>query len=314
MRNTIGLILITLFFVSDIFAIPVKNKSPLIRKTMTHNGLQRSYYLYVPSKINQAKIPLLIALHGGMGNGEKMEKLTQSGFNTLADEENFIVVYPNGIGRNWNDGRKSMPSNYKAHNNTIDDVGFISALIKKLIETDNVDPARVYVTGMSNGAMMTHRLAIELSDQIAAGAAVCGNIPADLTSTPKSKVSMMMINSMNDPLVPYEGGYVHFRKKQLGRILSAKESLNFWLEHNGIVVEPTNKEFPSTQPDDGCRAISVSYLDNDQSTEVVLISIEGGGHTWPGGWQYFGEKLIGKTCRDFDACQMIWDFCKKHSK
>lgn len=276
-----------------------------------HKGLKRTYLLYVPAGLDTSKsIPLLIVLHGGHGTGKRMIDLTRGGFNTLANQENFIVVYPNGIGRNWNDGRPS----YKAHNRNIDDVGFISAMIDEIVKTQNADPKRIYVTGMSNGAMMSQRLAIELSDKIAAAAPVCGNISTDLKSTPKYAVAMMMINGTADPLVPYEGGDVHFLKKKLGKVTSTNESVMFWVQNNKINTSPIVTELPDINASDNCYVRKTTFGTSSDAGEVVLITIEGGGHTWAGGWQYLNEKWIGKTCRDVDACQMIWDFFKKHSK
>lgn len=283
--------------------------------SIQHNGMKRNYLIHVPAGLDKSKkFPLLIALHGGLGSGKRMTDLTMGGFNTLADLEHFIVVYPDGIGRNWNDGRLNMPASYKAHNHNIDDVGFISALIDEIVMKHNADPGRVYLTGMSNGALMTHRLAIELSDKIAAAAPVCGNIPVDLKSKPKDLVAMLIINGTDDPLVPYEGGEVHFRKKKLGSIISTDESVMFWVKNNKINTYPEITELSDTDIEDDCHVKKTSFGVTSDAGEVVLITIEHGGHTWPGGLQYLNEKWIGKTCRDFNACQFIWTFFKAHSK
>jgi len=283
--------------------------------SIMHDGLKRTYLLHSPDNLEKGKsVPLLIALHGKLGTGKLMVKLTCKKFNTLADKEGFIVVYPDGIDKSWNDGRpiKSKPN--KINDSIIDDVGFISALIDELIKTHCVDPARVYVTGMSNGAMMTQRLAIELSDKIAAAAPVCGNIPVDLKSTPKNSVAMLIINGTADPLVPYEGGEVHFLNMKVGKVTSTVESVNFWVSNNKINNSPKFDYLPDTNPADGCRVKRTSYGNIGEKGEVVLITIEGGGHTWAGGMQYAHKMWIGKTCRDINACDMIWEFCKQHSK
>jgi len=283
--------------------------------SIIHDGLKRTYLLHIPANLDTSKsIPLLIALHGGHGTGMHMIQLTKGGFDILADKENFIVVYPNGIGRNWNDGRLNMPASYKAHNRNIDDVGFISALIDNLVKTKNVNVKRVYITGMSNGALMTQRLAIELSDKIAAAVPVCGNIPGDLKSSPKNPVAIMIINGTADPLVPYKGGFIHLGKKKLGKITSTNESVNFWVKNNKLNATSIVIKLPDTNISDSCRVSKTIYGESSDVGEVVLLTIEGGGHTWPGGWQYLNEKWIGKTCRDINACEMIWEFCKLHSK
>lgn len=280
-----------------------------------HDGIKRTYTLYVPDSLKANRShPLVIALHGGRGNGERMIDLTQGGFNKLADRDSFIVVYPDGIGKNWNDGRQNMPYSYKAHRKNIDDVGFISSLIDELVKTCNVDTKRVYVTGMSNGALMTHRLAIELSDKIAAVAPVCGNIPADLKSIPADTVPVLIINGVLDPLVPYDGSFVHIMNKKLGRIESTNSSVTYWLRHNFNISPPVVTELPDTNVSDSCHVRKTTFGMPNDAGEVVLLTIEGGGHTWPGGWQYLSEKWVGRTCRDIDACEIIWDFFKNHSK
>ncbi len=106
--------------------------------------------------------------------------LTRKGFNKLADKDGFIMVYPDGIELNWNDGRMDEEANDRAHRENIDDVGFISALIDSMIKDYNINPKQVYVTGISNGAIMSYRLACELSHKITAIAPVDGNIPVML--------------------------------------------------------------------------------------------------------------------------------------
>jgi len=280
-----------------------------------HNGLKRTSIIYKPAKLISGKTyPLLIALHGGHGTGKSMMKLTEEKFNKLADKENFIVLYPNGIGKNWNDGRQNMPKSYKAHNQNIDDVGFISVLIDAVVKKYCADPKRVYITGMSNGSMMTERLAIELSYKIAAAAPVCGNIPIDLKTEPKFPVAILIINGTKDPLVPYNGGYVHFFRKKLGQITSTNQTIDFWLKHNENTNTAVVSELPNTYMADNCLVRKTTYGKPSEKGEVILITIEGGGHTWPGGWQYLNKFFIGKTCRDIDACEIIWEFCKAHSR
>ena len=280
--------------------------------TFMHGGLKRTFRVCMPANADTTKpLPMLIVLHGGGGTGKGMIKLTGGKFNQLSGRENFIVVYPDAFKKNWNDGRLNLPPSYTAHHRNIDDVGFISALIDGMVKMKYADPARIYVTGMSNGAMMTHRLAIELSHKIAAAAPVCGNIPADLKSVPANPVAMMIINGTDDPLVPFEGGFVHFKKRQAGKILSTNESVTFWVNNNKTNTAPVVSDVPDTDPADGCRVRKTEFLGPQ---EVVLIAIQGGGHTWPGGLQYLGEKWIGKTSRYIDACEMIWEFCKRHSR
>jgi polyhydroxybutyrate depolymerase len=282
-------------------------------------GFKRTFKIYVPSFYDKsAQMPLVIALHGKGGKGRSMILITRKGFNKLAEKDGFIVVYPDGIEKNWNDGRMDDETNDRAHRENIDDVGFISTLIDFMIKEYNIDPGRVYVTGISNGAIMSYRLACELSHKITAIAPVDGNIPYLLMPgySPSNPVSVLAINNVNDPLVPFDGGeiYGHFHRVKLGKVLSTEESVMFWVKHNRCSLEPVVTEEPDTDPKDGTRVISKQYLNHSNGTEVVLYIVEGGGHTWPGGIQYLPARMIGKTSRDFNATEVIWSFFKRHSR
>ena len=263
-------------------------------------------------------MPLLIVLHGGGGTGRNMVKLTLGGFDEISEKKGFVVVYPDGIEKHWNDGRKSEETGYRAHKDNIDDVGFISSLIDNLINKMNIDPKRVYVTGMSNGAIMTYRLACELSGKIAAAAPVAGNIPQNILKhcVPSKPVSILAINSTNDPLVPFSGGDVTgpYGMKKLGKVISAEESVKFWADENNCSKAPIITPVPDNDPHDGTRIKKEEYANGRNNSEVVLYVIEGGGHTWPDGYQYLGKKIIGKTSHDINATEVIWQFFEKHSR
>ena len=289
------------------------------RGSFNHDNLERTFHVHLPSSYDKTgQIPLVIALHGKGGNGESMVLVTRKGFNKLAERDGFIVVYPDGIELNWNDGRMDEESNDRAHRENIDDVGFISALIDTLIKDYNVDPKRVYITGISNGAILSYRLACELSHKITAIAPVDGNIPLLLLGecSPSLPVSVLAINNINDPLVPFEGGeiYGHFHRVKLGKVLSVNESIGFWVNFNKCSTIPIVTEEPDRDPKDGTRVTRKEYISEGDGTEVILYSIDGGGHTWPGGFQYLPAWIIGKTSRDIDANEVIWSFFKKHSR
>jgi polyhydroxybutyrate depolymerase len=289
------------------------------RGSIEHDGLKRTYLIHLPSSYNKEKqAPLVLALHGRGGNGESMILVTRKGFNKLSDEEGFVVVYPDGIELNWNDGRSDEAANDRAHVENIDDAGFLSALIDTLIHSLNLDPKRVYITGISNGAIMSYRLACELSQKITAIAPVDGNISIVYlpSCSPSDPVSVLAINNVNDPLVPFNGGEIigGFRGIKLGKVLSVNESVEFWVKHNGCSFIPVVTTEPDRDPKDGTRVKKEEYSGGKNGTEVILYAIEGGGHTWPGGVQYLPARIIGKTSRDIDANEVIWSFFKKHSK
>ncbi|RLI54115.1 MAG: phospholipase [Candidatus Thorarchaeota archaeon] len=281
-------------------------------RSITHGGLERTYRIHIPPSFNKTiQMPLVLVLHGGGGTAEGMEEqLTLGGFNNLSDKKGFIVVYPNGIEKRWNDCRKNI--SYRTHQEKIDDVGFISTLIDNITEEFNINPGRVYVTGMSNGAMMSYRLACEISEKIAAIAPVTGAIPEDIISqcSPSKPVSVIAISGTDDPLVPWEGGDIKslFLHKPLGKVLSVPDSVNYWAIHNNCSPMPNITWLPDLDPRDDTRVRREVYGEGDEGTKVILYAIEGGGHTWPDGLQYLSESLIGKTCHDINANEVIWEF------
>lgn len=274
-------------------------------ETVKHEGLERTFRFHVPRSCRfEVEEPLVFLLHGGGGTGFKMEKLTQGGFNALSENENFIAVYPDGIDKRWNDGRYDLPQ---------DDVAFLVSLIDYFDNHYNIDRNKVYATGISNGAFMSHRLAIEVPDKFAAVAPVVGPMSENLSSlTPRKPIPILAIIGTDDPLIPWEGGEVKVLWWKRGRSVSAKATLDFWVKHNRCSAVPAETLLPDRDPDDGCRARVKTYLPEAGGAEVVFYAVEGGGHTWPGGYQYLGEWLVGPTCRDFDANRVIWDFFRKH--
>lgn len=281
---------------------------------MIWDGLKRTYTLYRPSTLDlKAKHPLLLCLHGGTGTGSGMQKLTFDRFNQLADRDGWLIAYPDGIGKNWNDGRKIDD---EAHGKNLDDVGFLSSLIDLLIQKEGVDPKRVYVTGISNGAMMTCRLACELSDKIAAGAPVAGSMPNNLPAlcSPKHPVSMLFVNGDKDPLVPFEGGFVHFFRRKRGEVIPVTQAASDWAALDGCKDAPVTTVLPVKDAKDPTRVDRVAYPASPNGSEVFLFIIHGGGHTWPSGKKYAGEWAVGKVSRQLDACDLIWDFFKRHSR
>jgi len=259
--------------------------------------------------------PLLIVLHGGGGNGRNMEeKTTRGGFDKLAEEEGFIVVYPDAEKGHWNDGRND-PYSYSARHN-IDDVAFISALISYMKKKYSIDDNRIHVTGMSNGGMMAFRLACELSDKIAAVATVAASMPENLYNncTPIESISILIIHGINDPIVPWNGGYVHVFGKNRGRVVSINQTVKFWVTHNNCTLQLNKTYLPDIDPNDGTRVWKIEYINEKTDVKVVLYGIDGGGHTWPNGQKQFPEIIVGKMSHDINACKIIWNFFKEVEK
>jgi polyhydroxybutyrate depolymerase len=259
----------------------------------------RHYELFVPSDTpNQ---PLVIVLHGHGGTGKQMERFSK--FDRVAAREQFVVAYPDGIGRGWNDGRTGV-------NGGADDVAFVAALIDEIAADHAIDRSRVYVTGASNGGMMTYRIGCELSDRVAAIAPVIGNLPDELACTPKEPLSVLAINGTDDPLVPYNGGQI---ARGRGLVRSAALSTQFFAQAAGCgAAEPTVEE-PDVDTSDDSRTFVTQYA-CPAPVQVSLITLGGAGHTWPGGVQYLPKIAIGGVSRDFDGAERIWEFFEPHAR
>lgn len=277
--------------------------------SFSYDGRQRQYLIYSPSlkSAHKGKRPLLLVLHGGGGTHRGMVRLTNERFNQLADRDGFFVVYPQGIDKSWNDGRPEKISG--AHRKGIDDVGFLRALIDDLLSKHPINSDRVFVTGISNGGLMSLRLGCSLPDKIRAIAPVTAQIPAAIKPLcrSESKVSLALFNGTEDPLVPYDGGQITVFRKQRGEVLSTDETIRIWRQKNRCTSEAMTTQLPDIAADD-TRVTKIVYSQCKDESKVVLYRIEGGGHTWPDGRQYLPVRLIGRTTRDINGCEAIWDF------
>jgi len=294
--------------------------------SFVYGGLRRTYLLHVPTSFDKDRPwPLVFVLHGGGGDGAKVAKLT--GFSAKAEAAGFIVCYPDAVNHHWNDGRQVR--RFKSQRDAIDDVGFIAALIDRFAKDLNVDRQRVYATGISNGGMMCHRLGCDLADRIAAIAPVAAGIPEPLSQAlgtvpgfpaeipgdsprrPAKPVSVLAINGTRDPLVPYEGGGVGLHHKR-GEVLSVARTLDFWVAADNCSPKPETTDIPNVDPHDGIKVVCERYSGGRDSSEVILYRVEGGGHTWPSGARRVAR--FGKTARDIDATEVIWEFFASHRR
>ncbi len=281
---------------------------------MRHDGLTREYHLFVPPGLSRrSRVPLILALHGGGGSGRGLARARgQDSWIRQARRDGFIVAFPEGNGRRWNDGRvephrtifgKDIPR--------ADDVGFLDALIEELSGRYPVDKRRVFATGISNGGFMSIRLALDLSDTIAAVAPVTAQISRAVADRePRRPVAIMVINGTEDPLVPFDGGHVRIGNggRSRGEILSTEETVRRFAGWNGCRGRPSVTDLPDRDPDDGTRIEKFHYGPCRDGREVVLLKVHGGGHTWPGGVQYLPERRVGRVSRDINATDVIADF------
>jgi polyhydroxybutyrate depolymerase len=284
-----------------------------VRGTLEHGGAARSFYVHLPKGHDESNpAPLVIALHGGGGRGAKFDASTLGQTTREADRRGWVVVYPDGLEKGWDDGRPLDSPRDRRRGNP-DDVGFLSALIDRMHSDYGIDRTRVYAMGISNGGFMSFRLGIELSERIAAIAPVTANLSLALEpQKPARAVPVLVMNGTEDPLVPYGGGQVRVLGKSRGEILSTAKTIDWWVANNGCTPPPAKKTLPDTATDDGATVEVESYTACRDSSEVVLYRIRGGGHTWPGGMQYLPESVIGRVCRDIDGTEKIFDFFARH--
>jgi polyhydroxybutyrate depolymerase len=245
-----------------------------------------------------------------------MRRLTH--FDAVADRRGFIVVYPEGHKRSWNDGRGYSPAALDG----IDDVGYIRNLIDRVVVRTGADKGRVAVVGLSNGAVMSHRLGLELSDRITAIAAVSGLMPGRLASlTPTHAVSALLIHGTEDPVAPIDGGPP---RNLLGRwqvwrlgggpgksepVLSLSATAARWREIDHCQSDTYRDVLPAAGKDRTSVERVVSPGGRG-GAEVVTWIVRKGGHTWPGGPRLL---TLGKTTTRFDAGEVIWQFVSNHT-
>jgi len=283
--------------------------------TLRFDGIERSYYLHLPAAAGKpaARPPLVLVLHGG-GKGDGRAPASYLGFTALAYRHGFIVVYPNGIDARWNDGRGFT---HRGESDTrIDDVGFISELIDHLVRTYDADARRVYVTGMSDGGMMTLRLGCELSPKLAAIAHVVGNMSVNILPgcRPATPLPVLLMNGTDDPLVPWDGGQVGFFRRTMGEVVSTEQTVAFWVQHNRCGSTPAVHALHDRDSTDHSTVTGTSYACPSQASEVLLYTINGGGHTLPGSNVPDRPRLLGRKNNDIDGAEVIWEFFREHEK
>jgi polyhydroxybutyrate depolymerase len=285
--------------------------SPLqqVSINITVDGLQRNFIMYLPTGYNNAgKMPMMIVMHGGSGEPTGMIQLAD--FRPIAERDKVVLVYPAGTQTSWNDGRPTA-SNLA----NVNDVNFISQICTYMVANKSVDATKIYATGISNGGFMASRLGCELSDKIAAIAAVAGsmeqNTIAANCNTNGRTMPVIYIQGTNDPLVSFNGGIMTVGAG--GTILSHAQVVAKWIGINNCGATPIITDLPDIA-NDGTTIKQRVYSNTTNGTEVVSYVVANGGHTWPQGYQYLGEAVIGKTSQDMNACEVIWQFFKRFKR
>jgi len=285
-------------------------------RTIQHDGVERTYHMYLPNNFdNSNDTPLVLALHGGGGTGTNFEDVVSAGtLTTAAESRGVILLMPDGIDKRWNDGRPEIFGNDSMY----DDVGFISTIIDEMIQNYGVDANRVYSTGISNGGLMSIRLAMDLSNKIAAIAPVTAQITSAMQAkVPEFPISMMIVNGEEDPLVPYNGGCIlgpFVSNCSRGEVLSTQESIEKFIGYNQCANPSETEPIIDNVPNDGTGVEITTYKACEQGTEVVLVKVIGGGHTWPSGDQYLSKNVVGVVSKEINASEMVFDFFLSHSR
>lgn len=277
----------------------------------TVDDLPRVYRVFTPSKPRK-NMPLVFVLHGG-GFGDRGAKqlIDYVGMNEIAERERFLAVYPMGVEGNWNDGRNV--EFIHAHKANIDDIKFLRTVVDEIAKSQSVDRGRIFTTGISNGAMMSHRLAAEASDLICAAAPVAGGLPKPIAEkfAPKHPVSLFIIQGAADPLVPIGGGEIGYKiGRKRGEIISTKEAVAKYAKHNGNSGKIVSTKIADADPDDETTTKAGVFPTGHGGVKLQVYVVVGGGHTWPGKKQYLNERLVGKTSQDYNATEVIWKFFK----
>ncbi|RPI13704.1 MAG: polyhydroxybutyrate depolymerase [Ignavibacteriae bacterium] len=297
--------IISTFFTScrgslNITDFPSQFKSGEHNLSIYHDGRTRTFILHLPPQYNErTPLPMIIIFHGGGGNADGALDMTL--MREKSDKEGFIALAPNGTGRfenkllTWNTGNCCG----YAFENNVDDAGFIRTLIDTLQQVVNIDAARIYATGISNGGMMSYLVGCKLPDKIAAIAPVAGAMNFDCTSS--NPLSVIIFHGTGDEHVLYYGGE---SPKQIGKNKRIDKpvsyAVNFWVKNNGCDTIPVKEEMSNI--------IKETYSHGKNNTDVTLYTIKNGTHSWPGGKRgWFGGD---KPTEEINATDLIWEFFK----
>lgn len=274
-----------------------------IEQKITVNGRVRSYLVDLPATIgSRGRVPLVMNFHGGGGSPESAR--TQSGFSTVANAAGAIVVYPAGSGRlsddrllTWNTG---TCCGYAQRQN-IDEAAFVRAMLDTLERQYPIDTNRVFATGLSNGGMMAYLVACRLSDRIAAIGVVSGELT--VPCTPSRPVAALIIHGTADENLPYNGG-VGAKALDRHQVQPVSFAVERWRSIDRCTAPPV-----VTTTGKVTRRLSSRCADN---TVVDFYTIDGGGHSWPGGQRMM--RLLDAPSQTMNATQLIWDFFAAHGR
>lgn len=297
-------------------------KSGTFSASIQHDNLTRSYLLHIPLGYKSSdQYPVVFFLHGGGGSAERL--LPEVGLTEKADAEGFIVIAPNSVDGNWNDGRGTTAWENTADTvSAIDDVGFIEVLLAEVENLYAVDTSRVYVTGFSNGAQMTQRLGCELPNTFAAIAPVAGPMRGNIIDLCKNAnpIPVIGIQGTEDPFFPIEDAD---GIPEMPRVLAQRAEqtpmtvatiTEYWSAKNGCTQPPQSTVWADTARD-GTVVTQYDFTNCTSGKDVRYYIIDGSGHSWPptGEERAALQNLTGGTSNNIVANDVIWEFFSQHS-
>jgi polyhydroxybutyrate depolymerase len=264
---------------------------------LTNQGVREAVVL--PSQ--QGPAPTIVVLHGALSTAAWTAQ--HSGFAETAAAHRFTAVFPQGIRKQWNDGREARAAG-------IDDVGFLQRLVGALVGRRITDPARVYIAGISNGGMMTFRMLCEASELFAGAATIIANMPARVGAhcQPRKPLPVVMFNGTADPLVPYDGGGVGFAGLR-GLVWAAEETAEFMADVNACGVVRTTP-LPMRSRFERVQVTRFEWTLCRTGSNVALYRFDGGGHQVPGQRQYL-PLFLGRGYRGLSAADEAFAFFRR---
>lgn len=285
---------------------------PLPMHKLLVQGLHRTVRFYRPARLAE-RPALLIALHGGGGDGERFRRLTAGAFERLADQHGFLVAYPDGLGGHWHGCRAEAP--YREVLAKVDEVSFLGAVAKEAQRLIGRSLGEIFVVGYSNGGHLVFRLALEAPNEFAALAAIGAHLPIEEQLDCRvtgSAVSMFLVSGTKDPINPWAGGeVVSPGGGSLGQVLSAGTTAEYFRELAGLPANPTVKRYPDADTSDGTWVETRRWHAAGRK-EIILLIIHGGGHVLPHPTAPFPTRIVGRVSRDLNAAEVIWNFFARH--
>jgi polyhydroxybutyrate depolymerase len=274
------------------------------------DNINRQFIIHLPPNYDfNTTYPLLVALHGGTGNAKQFE--SQSNFDSIADKENFIVVYPDGLGlfefnfHIWNSGYIKTDLT-----GGVNDVDFLYKLIESLKVQYSIDSSKIFMTGHSNGAMMTYRMAAEYPNLFSGIAPVSGSIGGKTSSEddwyiiphPNSSLNVVAIHGLLDTNILYNGGITQTGYNAGERYdYSVNQSINFWIKNNKCLGNSTLENSSNN------KITLISFKGCENNTSVELVTLNYANHFW----ERMNEEVKKEIYYGSSLAEMIWNLLEK---